>query len=195
MLGLGNRQVTPDAIGPRVADMVLSTRALQDEAGIPGLRRVMTAAPGVYGATGIEVEEVVKGLVRELRPGAIIAIDALCARDPGRIANTIQLSDAGIQPGSGVGNHRAALSRDTLGVRVAAIGVPTVVYARSIVADALERAGAQSDGRLADAAGDMIVAPRSIDSLVERASRLIADALNRALQPELTSEELRWLTV
>ena len=155
----------------------------------------MTAAPGVYGATGIEVEEVVKGLVRELRPGAIIAIDALCARDPGRIANTIQLSDAGIQPGSGVGNHRAALSRDTLGVRVAAIGVPTVVYARSIVADALERAGAQSDGRLADAAGDMIVAPRSIDSLVERASRLIADALNRALQPELTSEDLRWLTV
>ena len=195
VLGLGNRQVTPDAIGPRVADMVLSTRALQDEAGIPGLRRVMTAAPGVYGATGIEVEEVVKGLVRELRPGAIIAIDALCARDPGRIANTIQLSDAGIQPGSGVGNHRAALSRDTLGVRVAAIGVPTVVYARSIVADALERAGAQSDGRLADAAGDMIVAPRSIDSLVERASRLIADALNRALQPELTSEDLRWLTV
>ena len=195
MLGLGNRQVTPDAIGPRVADMVLSTRALQDEAGIPGLRRVMTAAPGVYGATGIEVEEVVKGLVRELRPGAIIAIDALCARDPGRIANTIQLSDAGIQPGSGVGNHRAALSRDTLGVRVAAIGVPTVVYARSIVADALERAGAQSDGRLANAAGDMIVAPRSIDSLVERASRLIADALNRALQPELTSEDLRWLTV
>ena len=195
VLGLGNRQVTPDAIGPRVADMVLSTRALQDEAGIPGLRRVMTAAPGVYGATGIEVEEVVKGLVRELRPGAIIAIDALCARDPGRIANTIQLSDAGIQPGSGVGNHRAALSRDTLGVRVAAIGVPTVVYARSIVADALERAGAQSDGRLADAAGDMIVAPRSIDSLVERASRLIADALNHALQPELTSEDLRWLTV
>ena len=195
VLGLGNRQVTPDAIGPRVADMVLSTRALQDEAGIPGLRRVMTAAPGVYGATGIEVEEVVKGLVRELRPGAIIAIDALCARDPGRIANTIQLSDAGIQPGSGVGNHRAALSRDTLGVRVAAIGVPTVVYARSIVADALERAGVQSDGRLADAAGDMIVAPRSIDSLVERASRLIADALNRALQPELTSEDLRWLTV
>ena len=94
-----------------------------------------------------------------------------------------------------MGNHRAALSCDTLGVRVAAIGVPTVVYARSIVADALERAGAQSDGRLADAAGDMIVAPRSIDSLVERASRLIADALNRALQPELTSEDLRWLTV
>ena len=109
--------------------------------------------------------------------------------------NTIQLSDAGIQPGSGVGNHRAALSRDTLGVRVAAIGVPTVVYARSIVADALERAGVQSDGRLVNAAGDMIVAPRSIDSLVERASRLIADALNRALQPELTSEDLRWLTV
>ncbi len=194
VLGLGNRQVTPDAIGPRVADMVLSTRALQDEAGIPGLRRVMTAAPGVYGATGIEVEEVVKGLVRELRPGAIIAIDALCARDPGRIANTIQLSDAGIQPGSGVGNHRAALSRDTLGVRVAAIGVPTVVYARSIVADAgtcgraigwqARRCGGRHDRRA-----------RSIDSLVERASRLIADALNRALQPELTSEDLRWLTV
>lgn len=195
VLGLGNRQVTPDAIGPRAADMVLSTRALQDNECFSKLRRVMTAAPGVYGATGIEVEETVKGLVREVQPDIIIAIDALCARSPGRIANTVQLSDAGIQPGSGVGNHRAALSRETLGVRVAAIGVPTVVYAHSIVADALERAGAQCDGQLADAAGELIVAPRDIDSLVERASRLIADALNRALQPELEADELRWLTV
>ena len=99
VLGLGNRQVTPDAIGPRVADMVLSTRALQDEAGIPDSRRVMTAAPGVYGATGIEVEEVVRVLCAN-SGRARYSIDVLCARDPGRIANTIQLSDAGIQPGS-----------------------------------------------------------------------------------------------
>lgn len=199
VLGLGNRQVTPDAIGPRAADMVLSTRALMDGAGMSGLRRVMTAAPGVYGMTGIEVSELVRGLVKELSPDLIIAVDALCAREPGRIACTVQLSNSGIQPGSGVGNHRAELSYASLGVKVIAVGVPTVVYASTIVADALERLGMRGGAGLACAPGSgmegMIVTPREIDSLVEHASRLIAGAINQALQPGLTQQELMWLTI
>lgn len=194
VLGLGNRQATPDAVGPRAADRVLSTRALMRDAGMEGLREVMAVAPGVYGQTGIEVGELISALVREVRPTLIIALDALCAREPGRIASTVQLTDAGIQPGSGVGNHRAAISSEALGVKVVAIGVPTVVYARAIVADALERMGADA-AECARVSGDMIVTPRDIDALVERASRLLSDALNRALQPRLSPDELRWLTI
>lgn len=194
VVGLGNRRATPDAVGPRAVDRILCTRALKAEAGLSGLREVTAVAPGVYGQTGVDVGELVGGLVRTLHPALIIALDALCAREPGRIARTVQLTDAGIQPGSGVGNHRAALSREALGVRVVAIGVPTVVYARSIVADALSRAGGDADA-CACVDEDMIVTPRDIDALVKRASRLLADALNRALQPRLSAEELRWLTI
>ena len=194
VVGLGNRRATPDAVGPRAVDRILCTRALKAEAGLSGLREVTAVAPGVYGQTGVDVGELVGGLVRTLHPALIIALDALCAREPGRIARTVQLIDAGIQPGSGVGNHRAALSREALGVRVVAIGVPTVVYARSIVADALSRAGGDADA-CACVDEDMIVTPRDIDALVKRASRLLADALNRALQPRLSAEELRWLTI
>lgn len=194
VVGLGNRKATPDAVGPRAVDRILCTRALKAEAGLSGLREVTAVAPGVYGQTGVDVGELVSGLVKELRPALIIALDALCAREPGRIARTVQLTDAGIQPGSGVGNHRAALSREALGVPVVAIGVPTVVYARSIVADALSRAGGDADACACVEEG-MIVTPRDIDSLVKRASRLLADALNRALQPRLSAEELRWLTI
>ena len=194
VVGLGNRRATPDAVGPRAVDRILCTRALKGEAGLIGLREVTAVAPGVYGQTGVDVGELVGGLVRTLHPALIIALDALCAREPGRIARTVQLTDAGIQPGSGVGNHRAALSREALGVRVVAIGVPTVVYARSIVADALSRAGGDADA-CACVEEDMIVTPRDIDALVKRASRLLADALNRALQPRLSAEELRWLTI
>ena len=194
VVGLGNRKATPDAVGPRAVDRILCTRALKAEAGLSGLREVTAIAPGVYGQTGVDVGELVGGLVKELRPALIIALDALCAREPGRITRTVQLTDAGIQPGSGVGNHRAALSREALGVPVVAIGVPTVVYARSIVADALSRAGGDADA-CACVEEDMIVTPRDIDALVKRASRLLADALNRALQPRLSAEELRWLTI
>lgn len=196
VLGLGNRLVTPDSIGPRAADMVLSTRALREQAGMGMLRRVMTASPGVYGATGIDAGELLRGLVREVHPTLIIALDALCARDPARIATTVQLSDSGIQPGSGVGNHRAALNRQSLGVPVIAIGVPTVVHARAIVEGALSSMAISARPELIGAAsGDMIVAPRDIDSLVSHASRLISAALNRALQPALSDAELRWLTI
>lgn len=199
VLGLGNRQVTPDALGPRTADMVLGTRALLDSARLAGLRRVMTAAPGVYGVTGIDAGEAVKGLVRELHPEAVIAVDALCARDYARIATTVQLSDAGIQPGSGVGNHRAELSRETLGVDVLAIGVPMVVYASTIARDACTRleldVGPEGEARLDEALDGLIVTPREIDSLIERSSRLLAEAINLALHPALTEEELRWLTI
>lgn len=136
--------------------------------------------------------------MRELHPELIIAVDALCARDCARIATTVQLSDAGIQPGSGVGNHRAELSRDSLGVEVLALGVPMVVYAATIVRDAWEKLGRGAppdDARLDGALDGLIVAPREIDSLIERSARLLAEAVNLALHPSLTEEELRWLTI
>ena len=184
VLGLGNRQVTPDAIGPRVADMVLSTRALQDESGIPGLRRVMTAAPGVYGATGIEVEEVVKGLVRELRPGAIIAIDALCARSLDRLAATVQISDSGIRPGSGIGNSRREITGKTAGVPVISIGIPTVVDSSTLVYDALERAGigefSDEVRAVLDGGRDFFVAPKECDMIIDRVSSMLSEAIEKA---------------
>lgn len=200
VLGLGNRQVTPDALGPRAADLVLSTRALSEyDAAFSKLRPVMTSAPGVYGATGIETSEAVKGIVHEVRPALVIAIDALCAREPARIASTIQLSNTGIQPGSGVGNHRAGLDEAALGVRVIAIGVPTVIRAEAFAARALAALGldaAKTGDILKLACPDgMIVAPRDIDNLVEHASRLIAEAVSLSLNPALSEDALKWLTI
>jgi len=129
VIGLGNKDVTPDALGPQVVSKVLVTRhimeALPDELS-SGLRPIAALAPGVMGMTGIETAEVVKGLVNNVRPQLVIAIDALAARSINRINQTIQMTDTGISPGAGVGNRRAALDKETLGVPVIAIGVPIV---------------------------------------------------------------------
>ena len=143
VVGLGNRQVTPDALGPHVADNLAITRHIVKEYGkyaMGGEAAHMTSAivPGVMAQTGMETLEIVKGIVRETKPDLVIAVDALAARNSKRLNRTIQIADTGINPGSGVGNHRNGINEDTIGVPVIAIGVPTVVDAATIVNDTME---------------------------------------------------------
>ena len=209
--GLGNRQITPDALGPRTVERVLVTRHMGDclpEDVRSSMRSVCAAAPGVLGVTGIETAEVIRGMAEHVKPDAVIAIDALAARSSSRICSTIQIADTGIAPGSGVGNHRQALTRETLGVPVIAIGVPMVVYAAKIAADALS-AFAQADGasaedeqRLAQAVervvserlGDLIVTPREVDALVSRMAGILSEGINLALHPGLSAGDIAQLT-
>ncbi len=210
VVGLGNRRITADALGSRVLDDLLVTRHLQHTAGIGEgvLRSVCALAPGVLGVTGMETAEVIRGIAEHVKPGAVIAVDALAARECCRIGNTIQVTDTGIQPGSGVGNHRMGLNRETLGVPVIAIGVPMVVYASVIAGDALQnmmqQAGlkepsyAQAADRLVEQAmrhslGDMVVTPREVDEMVGKVARIIGDGINGALQSGLTHEEMMLL--
>ena len=191
--GLGNDAITPDALGPRVIEETLATRhlggALAREAGLEGLRPVAAVIPGVLGRTGIQTNEIVEGIAHRIHPGCLIAIDALAARALDRLGCTIQLSDAGITPGSGVGGRRGELSRRTLGIPVIAVGVPTVVDARTLAADLC---GSGPDGGWPGEA--MMVTPKEIDLLIARAAHILARALNLALQPALTPEEIDSLT-
>lgn len=208
VVGLGNWQATPDALGPQVVERMLVTRHLKHVLN-DDLRRhvrpVAALAPGVLGITGLETSEVVRAIVEREKPAFVVAVDALAARSVERIATTIQVSDAGIQPGSGVGNHRAAITRETLGVPVIAIGVPTVVHAMTIARDTLDRlieelrddmhfyeildqlCDRQKEAMLAqvlgEAMGDLMVTPKEIDIQIQDMSRLIAGALNTSLQP------------
>lgn len=208
IVGLGNRHMTADALGNRVLESLLITRHIKDTApeGIRNrLRGVCAVAPGVLGITGMETAEMVHGIVERVRPAAVIAIDALAARECGRICTTIQITDTGIRPGSGVGNHRAGLTKETLGVPVIAIGVPMVVYAAVIARDALsllfhdmemdEDAHRQAIEALMEKIsrqgfGELVVTPREVDDMVGRVARILADGLNLALQSRLTEEEI-----
>ena len=184
VVGLGNRRVTPDSLGPCAAGHVFVTRhmieALQITSleGVP-LQNVCSLSPGVLGVTGIETELVVKSLCRTLRPSCVICIDSLASMKTSRLLSTVQLSDSGISPGSGVGNHNAALDSDSLGVPVIAVGVPTVVYASVIVRDA------GADHLALSREDDMLVTPRNIDEATEILSSIIARGINMALQPRL----------
>ena len=208
VVGLGNRHITADALGSRVIDGLLITRHMKGmtQAPLQGrLRGVCAVAPGVLGVTGMETAEMVHGIVDRVRPAAVIAIDALAARESGRICSTVQITDTGIRPGSGVGNHRLGLTRETLGVPVIAVGVPMVVYAAVIARDALTlllqdiglreeehlQAVEQLIGKAArDGLGDMVVTPREVDEMVGTVARILADGLNIALQKQLTEEEI-----
>ena len=207
VVGLGNRNVTADALGTRVVERLLVTRHLHDALadGLGGrLRSVSAIAPGVLGITGIETAELCRGLVKHVKPSAVIAIDALAALDSARICSTVQITDTGIEPGSGVGNHRLGLTRDTLGVKVIAVGVPMVVYASTIARDAVGKlmgeyghgaAGREAGDTLLKKIsesylGDMVVTPREIDEMVLSVADLLGEGLNRALQPELDAETL-----
>lgn len=208
IVGLGNRRITADALGSRVLDDLLITRHLNRDktrALWPGMRNVCALAPGVLGITGMETAEVIRGIVRNVQPSAVIAIDALAAREAGRICTTVQITDTGIQPGSGVGNHRQGLNRETLGVPVIAIGVPMVVYAGVIARDALqlmlremglkqeeyeEVAAYLLEKSMQHTLGEMVVTPREVDEMVGRVARIIADGINEALQQGLSREEM-----
>jgi len=187
VVGLGNDSMTPDALGPRCCSLVLATRHIAGElarsAGLGSLRPVCCLTPGVLGRTGMESAELVAAAVGETQPAAVLTVDALAARKLSRLGCTIQLGDSGIVPGSGVGNARRELSRRTLGVPVISMGVPTVVDAATLVADL-----AQAPEPPAESEG-MMVTPREVDLLIDRAAKLCAMAINRALQPHLDVED------
>ncbi len=176
--GLGNRDITPDAIGPCALDNLMVTRHLRKQ--LPEyfghFRPVSALRAGVLGTTGVESAAMVAALVREIKPAAVVAIDALAARELGHLCRTVQISDSGIVPGSGVGNARKALSRETLGVPVVALGVPTVVEAAAFTDE--------------PGSGGMIVTPRDIDKNVKDIAKLIGYALNLALHEGLTIEDV-----
>lgn len=143
VVGLGNRNVTPDALGPYVADHLSVTRHIVKEygkyaMGVDHANLISAIVPGVMGQTGMESTEIVRGIVNEIHPDLVIAVDALAARNSKRLNRTVQIADTGIHPGSGVGNHRSGLTEETLGVPVIGIGVPTVVDAATIVNDTME---------------------------------------------------------
>ena len=189
--GLGNSEITPDALGPKFASQVLATRhisrELAESAGLGDLRPVVSLTPGVLGKTGIETGELLRGVVESVRPAAVLTVDALAARRLSRLGCTVQMSDTGVTPGAGVGNARAELSRNSLGVPVIAVGVPTVVDAATLVQDLTQ--SPPEDVFLQEGA-DMMITPREIDLVIERAARLLALAVNRALQPHLSAREI-----
>lgn len=192
--GLGNAAMTPDALGPRTAARIPATRHLGESADCAALAPVSVLAPGVLGQTGIEAAEQIACAVRTVGADAVLAVDALASRRLGRVCTTVQLSDAGIVPGSGVGNHRRALTRETLGVPVVAVGVPTVVDAATLAADLLEEAGAPLPDPAALRGPSLTVTPRDIDAQIDTLSRLLALGIGLALQPGLTLRELELLT-
>ena len=196
VIGLGNGAMTPDAVGPLAADSVLVTRHLI--AAMPrhfsGFRPVAVFRTGVLGTTGVESAEAVRGLVAQVEPSLVIAVDALASRRVGRVCTTVQLSDTGIIPGSGVGNHRSALNQETLGVPVFAIGVPTVVDSATLAADLLEESGITDyDGEaLQKSRQNLMVTPRDIDQQVRDLAKVVGYGINWALQ-DLEIEEINAL--
>lgn len=185
VVGLGNSAITPDAIGPRAHRYTLVTRHLVE--GLPeqfgAFRPVSALAPGVLGTTGMESGQVVQAVCRELRPVCVVAVDALAARSVSRLCRTVQLADTGIAPGSGIGNCRAALNRETLGIPVLAVGVPTVVDCATLAADL-------APGAALSHSGDLLVTPKDIDSRVDDLSKVIGYGISMALQPGLTVGDL-----
>ncbi|AUS96623.1 GPR endopeptidase [Clostridium thermosuccinogenes] len=219
IVGLGNWNVTPDSLGPKVVSSVMVTRHLLQyvpEQVDEGVRPVCAVAPGVLGITGIETGEIVRGIVDRVRPDLIIAIDALASRKMERVSTTIQIADTGIAPGSGVGNKRMELSRQTLGVPVIAIGVPMVVDAATMANDTIDLVldsmikQAPQDSQfyrtlkdmdreekyslireiLSPYIGNLIVTPKEIDELVDRVSKVIANGLNIALHQGITLNDV-----
>lgn len=180
--GLGNRDITPDAIGSRVVSELIVTHhmhALMPEAMEPGFGSVCAIAPGVMGNTGIETTEIIKSVADSVKPDMIIAVDALAGADINRVCTTIQIADTGIQPGAGVGNNRRGLNESTLGIKVIAVGVPTVIAAELL-------AGRELD----DEFSQLMVTTRDIDLVVKRMSKTIANGINMALHKGLTFRDI-----
>ncbi|MCR5206923.1 MAG: GPR endopeptidase [Eubacterium sp.] len=177
--GLGNKNITADSLGPKTGDYILSTRHVFDElkraSGFEGLFCVSSVETGVLGETGIETAEIIKGVAAEINPSCIITVDALADSSTERLGTTVQFSDSGISPGSGVGNHRHEISEKTLGVPVIAIGIPTVVSASVLSGE---------NG------GDLYVTPREIDRICEQGAKLIGMGINVCLHKGISAEDL-----
>jgi len=219
VVGLGNRKVTPDALGPKVVEGIMVTRHLKSvmpEVIDDSVFQVAAIAPGVLGITGVETGEIIKGLVEKIKPDVVVCIDALASRKIERVNRTIQISDTGISPGAGVGNHRMKLNEETLGVKVIAIGVPTVVDAATIANDTidlllddlinqsetgkefynmLKKVDKQEKSMLIREilnpyVGELVVTPKEIDLMIDSLSKIISNGINIALQPNLTVEDI-----
>ena len=196
VVGLGNRAITPDNIGPKAADQTMVTRHLVER--VPehfgSFRPVAALAAGVLGTTGMESGEVVRAVAEQIKPACVVAVDALASRSLRRVCRTIQLADTGITPGSGVGNHRSALNQETLGVPVYAVGIPTVVDAATLAADLLEESGLTevNPERLRQGQQTLMVTPRDIDQQVRDLSKVVGYGINWALQ-DLEIEEINAL--
>lgn len=190
--GIGNSEITPDALGPFCVSHIFATRHISSEIaksiGLENFRSVTAIAPGVLGQTGIETGEIIKAVIDKTSPDFVVAIDALASRRLSRLGKTVQISNTGIIPGGGIANSRNELSKKTLGVPVISIGVPTVVDANTLVND-IAKNKTEYKG-----AENMIVTPKEIDLLIERSARLISHSLNCALQPNIDEDSLLMLT-
>lgn len=221
--GLGNWNITPDALGPKVVSKILVTRHLQGtlpEEIEETVRPVAAVSPGVMGITGIETGEILKGIVDKLQPSLLIAIDALAARRSNRINAAIQMSDTGVAPGAGVGNQRMMLDKESLGIPVIAIGVPTVVDAATLVNDTMDRILGEMMQQtkkgsafyqtlqsleqeekyqmiadiLGPYTGNMFVTPKEVDAVVDRLANIIANSINIAIHPGVTMADINKYT-
>ncbi|MCL4439065.1 MAG: GPR endopeptidase [Firmicutes bacterium] len=215
VVGLGNWNATPDALGPKVVGMTLVTRHMYNYAPQEirgGMRSVSALSPGVLGLTGIETAEIIKGVVDKIQPELVVAVDALASRSVERIGTTIQLADTGIAPGSGLGNKRVGINKESMGVPVIAIGVPTVVPAAIIAGETLDRLLEQTKNNPqlqaiyqnmnSDAfqpivnavlqpytSGQLMVTPKEIDALIQNTAKIIAGGISLALHPSISAEE------
>lgn len=199
VVGLGNEKITPDALGPKCISLILATRHISEEfakaIGFERLRSVAAIVPGVLGTTGIETAESIEGIAERIKPSCVIVIDALAARSTERLGTTVQITDTGVSPGSGVGNKRNRIDKNSIGVPVIAIGVPTVVDAATMAADALQNAGMSEEEteRLLRSSEEnelMMVTPKEIDNVIDRAAALVAMSINSALQPDIPAEDI-----
>ncbi|MBU5486594.1 GPR endopeptidase [Clostridium sp. MSJ-8] len=219
VVGLGNVKVTPDALGPKVIEKIMVTRHLRDvmpDIITDDVVSVGAMSPGVLGITGIETSEIVSAVVDKIKPDLVICIDALASRKTDRVNRTIQICNSGIAPGAGVGNNRRKLNKETLGVEVISIGVPTVVHASTIASDAidlviddmiskstkgkefykmLKQIDKQEKGILIQELlepymTELVVTPKDIDVMIDSMSKIIADGINIAIQPNMTMEEI-----
>ncbi len=182
VVGLGNRDITPDALGVKTVENLMVTRHLKEYVKdmLPeNISNVCAIAPGVLGTTGIETVRIIEGIVKIVKPKLVIAVDALAAADIKRVSTTIQLSDTGIQPGAGVGNNREGINEETLGTKVIAIGVPTVIDAETI-----------SKVEIPKELAPLMVTTKDIDTVIERMSKAVATGINLALHKGITVDEI-----
>lgn len=219
VVGLGNWNITPDALGPKVVSKIMITRHLKElvpDSIDEGIRPVCALAPGVLGITGMETSEIIKGVVNKIKPNLIICIDALASRKMERVNSTIQIGTTGISPGSGVGNRRMEISEKTLGIPVIAIGVPTVVDAATMANDTIDMVldemirSSEQGGKFYDMlksidkgekqkmiqeilhpyVGNLMVTPKEVDMVIDSISKIIANGINISLQPALDKEDI-----
>ena len=189
VVGLGNSSITPDAVGPLTCEKVLATRhlpeELQREVGLGKLRGVAVLAPGVLGQTGMETAEILGSICQRIRPCCVIAIDALAARDACRLGSTVQISNTGIAPGSGVGNRRCSVSAQVCGVPVIGVGIPTVIDLRTVIHGMKGGNGEwEQEGR------SLVVTPQDVDLMVAHGAGLLSMMINKALQPHMSLQDI-----